>query len=180
MRPWVSVLVTGLASAPLAAGARTSPAAAASLSIDIEIPRLTVAEYHRPYVAVWVERADQSVAANLAVWYQQKGGQQGEGTKWLKDMRQWWRKTGRDLQMPIDGVSGATRPAGTHTVASSADKSPLATLAPGQYQLVVEAAREVGGRELLRVPFEWPARQPVNAAVKGQNELGSVALKITP
>jgi hypothetical protein len=180
MRPWVSVLVTGLASAPLAAGEGSSPAAAASLSVDIEIPRLTVAEYHRPYVAVWLERSDQSVAANLAVWYQQKGGPEGEGTKWLKDMRQWWRKTGRDLQMPVDGVSGATRPAGTHKVSFTADKSPLSALAPGQYQLVVEAAREVGGRELLRVPFEWPAKQSINASVKGQSELGAVALRIAP
>ena len=31
------------------------PAMAAEVSCPIEIPRLTVAEYHRPYVAVWLE-----------------------------------------------------------------------------------------------------------------------------
>ena len=40
---------------------------AAELALDVEIPRLDVAEYHRPYVAVWIEREDASVAANLAV-----------------------------------------------------------------------------------------------------------------
>lgn len=34
------------------------PAAAAQLEISVEIPQLAVAEYHRPYVAVWVERED--------------------------------------------------------------------------------------------------------------------------
>ena len=36
---------------------------------------------------------------------------------------------------------------------------PLAQLKPGQYAVVVEAAREVGGRELLRIPFQWPPQK---------------------
>ena len=35
---------------------------------------------------------------------------------------------------------------------------PLAKLAPGKYKLVVEAVREVGGREAVRIPFEWPIK----------------------
>ena len=59
------------------------PAGAARLSLEVEIPALQVAEYHRPYVALWIEREDASVAANLAVWYQQdKPGNKGDsGTK---------------------------------------------------------------------------------------------------
>ena len=84
------------------------PASAADIAIKVEIPRLAVAEYHRPYVAIWIERPDQSVAANLAVWYDVKL-KNNEGTKWLKDMRQWWRKSGRELAMPADGLSSPTR-----------------------------------------------------------------------
>src|SRR5512132_2313771 len=47
-------------------GLLTTQALAADLSVNIEIPVLNVAEYHRPYVAMWIERANQSVAANLA------------------------------------------------------------------------------------------------------------------
>ena len=47
-------------------------AQAADLAVKVEIPRLNVAEYHRPYVAIWVEGPDQKVAANLAVWYDVK------------------------------------------------------------------------------------------------------------
>jgi hypothetical protein len=57
---------------------------------------------------------------------------------------------------------------------------PLNGLTPGNYQLVIEAAREVGGRELLRVPFEWPPKAPATAQAKGESELGTVALKLTP
>ncbi len=83
-------------------------ASAADLSLSVEIPQLPVAEYHRPYVAIWIEGADQNIAANLAVWYQVRG----DHTKWLPDLRQWWRRGGRDLKVPVDGLTGATRPVG--------------------------------------------------------------------
>lgn len=172
------------------------PASAAGLKIDVEIPSLDVAEYHRPYVAVWVEREDSSVAANLSVWYQQErakprpqtgakkaegGGEGGEaGTKWLPDLRQWWRRSGRSLTLPVDGVTGATRPVGTHTLTFDGNSPQLKDLAPGNYRLVVEAAREVGGRELLKLPFAWPPTEAAESDVQGKTEFGRVALALTP
>ena len=94
-------------------------ALAAEVSVMVEIPRIDASEYHRPYVAVWIENAaDKSVAANLAVWYQQKETKEGAGTQWLADLRQWWRRSGRDQTLPIDGVSGATRRLGNTNCAS--------------------------------------------------------------
>ncbi len=172
MRRLLTVTLTGMAAVPLA-----GPAFAADMNVKVDIPRLNVAEYHRPYVAVWVERADQSPASTLAVWYDLKNK---EGTKWLKDMRQWWRKAGRDTQMPADGISGATRAPGEHTLTFTGGKAPLGTLPAGDYQLVVEAAREVGGRELLRVPFTWPPQSAQTARAKGEHELGGVTVDLKP
>ncbi len=90
-------------------GVLAGPALAADVQLTVAIPRLNVAEYHRPYVAIWLERPDQSFVGNVAVWYDLKL-KDNEGTKWLKDMRQWWRRIGRDLKMPVDGLSSATRP----------------------------------------------------------------------
>jgi hypothetical protein len=159
--------------------AAIAPVAAADLNLTVEIPTLKVAEYHRPYVAVWVEREDHSVAANLAVWYDMKKAD-GEGTKWLKDMRQWWRRSGRDQTMPIDGVSGATRPAGQHQLRFTDGKPPLGTLAPGHYELVVEAARETGGRESQRIAFDWPVKAATHLSAKGADELGQINLDLNP
>jgi hypothetical protein len=77
-------------------------------------------------------------------------------------------------------VSSATRPAGKHALDFDAASAPLATLKPGEYELVVEAAREVGGREILRIPFKWPAAAAVSGSAKGKEELGEVALQIKP
>ncbi|MGO4813682.1 DUF2271 domain-containing protein [Cupriavidus sp. 2MCAB6] len=174
MRRLLTVTLTGMAAVPFA-----GPAVAAEMNVKVEIPRLNVAEYHRPYVSMWIERADQSPAATLAVWYDVKH-KDGEGTKWLKDMRQWWRKAGRDMQMPADGISGATRAAGEHTLTFTDAKAPLGKLPAGDYQLVVEAAREVGGRELLRVPFAWPPKAAASAKAKGEHELGGVSVDLKP
>lgn len=116
-----------------AAGLLSMKLAASGLEVGVEIPRKQVAEYHRPYVAIWIERPDQSVAANLAVWYDLQPKRGEAGTTWLKDLRQWWRKSGRDLQMPVDGVSGATRPAGRHQMLFKSAQPPLGQLAPGSY-----------------------------------------------
>ena len=169
MRVLIPVAMTGLL---------VGQAQAADMTVKVEIPRLSVAEYHRPYVAIWVEGPDQKVA-NLAVWYEMKQ-KDGEGTKWLKDMRQWWRRSGRELTMPVDGISGATRAAGEHRLAFTEGSGPLPKLPAGQYQLVVEAAREVGGRELLRVPFQWPPKAAETLKVQGEHELGAVALDLKP
>lgn len=190
-----ALALCGLAAAPAAI--------AADLDISVQIPQLDVAEYHRPYVAIWLEREDRSVAGNLAVWYSQKkggapagpaaanakpvegkppaqaGGGEG-GTKWLPDLRQWWRRSGRELSMPIDGVSGATRPVGEQKLSFKTGTAPLAELAPGQYKLMVEAAREDGGRELLDIPFEWPVTAATPLKAQGKSELGAVSLQLKP
>lgn len=153
------------------------PVSAAELEVEIEIPRLNVAEYHRPYVALWIEQDNQHIA-DLNVWYDQKMNN-NEGEKWLKDMRQWWRRSGRSLEFPVDGVSGATRAVGTHTVNFSSDSAALKPLKAGNYELLVEAAREVGGREILRIPFSWPAQTTQAASVQGSNELGRITLTVT-
>lgn len=163
----------------LAAAGAVLPALAADLGVKIEIPRLNVAEYHRPYVSIWIEKPDQSFVANLAVWYDMKL-RNNEGTKWLKDMRSWWRKSGRDLNMPMDGLSSATRAPGEHSLQFAGAKSPLDQLAAGEYQLVVEAVREVGGRELLRMPFQWPPKAATSADAKGGHELGAVSVQLKP
>ena len=96
-------------------------------------------------------------------------------------MRQWWRKSGRTLKVPVDGVTGPTRPVGKHALKFTDKQPQLAQLAPGQYTLVVEAAREVGGRELLKIPFTWPAKGAAqNGKAQGSTELGAVTLSVKP
>ncbi|AJP70751.1 DUF2271 domain-containing protein [Sphingomonas hengshuiensis] len=168
--------ITGFATAALG-GAALFPAGAAAQTLDltITIPKLTVAEYHRPYVAIWLEK-EGAAPRTLAVWYDvDKRG--GEGTKWLRDVRQWWRASGRSMQFPADGVSGATRAPGAQKLRLTGGSGAMPVLSGGNYTLVIEAAREVGGREVLRLPFAWNG-STATATAKGTSELGAVSLTV--
>lgn len=152
----------------LVAGAVLVPGnAALGGTVTVVLPRVPIAEYKKPYVAGWIEPAGGGAARSLFIWYDlKKGGGEG-GTKWLADLRSWWRKSGRTLALPADGVSGATRGPGSYTI-------PLpANLAPGRYIVSVEAAREHGGREIVSVPVAIPASGGRGA---GKTELGTVTV----
>ncbi|TCM33720.1 MULTISPECIES: DUF2271 domain-containing protein [Novosphingobium] len=151
----------------LVAGTIATPAAAATVSVTI--PRINVAEYHRPYVVGWLEPAAGGPARTVFVWYDVKKAGREPGTKWLADLRTWWRKGGRSLNLPADGLSGATRAPGTYQI-------PLpANLPAGQYVFKVEAARETGGRELVSVPVTVPVKKAGSAS--GSSELGAITIR---
>lgn len=149
------------------AGAVLAAPAMAASTVNVTIPQLKVAEYKKPYVAVWVEPVSGGAARTLSIWYAVNKAGQEPGSKWLSDLRTWWRKGGRSLKLPADGLSGATRAPGSYSIPLPAD------LKPGAYVLNVEAARESGGREVVSVPIAIPAK-PAKGA--GKTELGAVTL----
>ena len=93
-------------------GTMAGVAHAGGIELTVEIPKLSVSEYHRPYVAIWIEDKDKKIAANLSVWYAVHLKDQ-EGEKWLKDIRQWWRRTGKGglgvFSPPLDEAGNSVR-----------------------------------------------------------------------
>jgi hypothetical protein len=160
MRKTALLLLGGAIAAPAIAGPPTG-------TITVTIPRLDVAEYHKPYVAVWLEPVGGGAPRTLAVWYDLKKRGNDPGTKWLADLRSWWRKGGRSIAMPADGISGATRAPGQYSIPLPAD------IKPGHYVLNVEAARETGGREIVTIPLAIPTAA---ARGSGKTELGAITL----
>ncbi|WP_417664492.1 PepSY-associated TM helix domain-containing protein [Pseudidiomarina donghaiensis] len=165
--PWLVLLI------PM----HVTAAEAKQATLELTIPELQVAEYHRPYVAIWLADERHQRIADIAVWYDLKLANK-EGEKWLKDMRQWWRRSGRMAELPIDGVTGATRRPGSHRLALPKLLTVLQAQSAGNYTLNIEAAREVGGREHLQIPIKLPLTLPFTADVTGQHELGHIRLTI--
>lgn len=161
------------------AGLYAAPGHTARLEVQVEIPRIDVAEYHRPYVAIWLQSPDRKTVRDIAVWYDHKMPKE-EGKKWLKDMRQWWRISGRGQDDLADGVTGATQAVGTHTIKVDDTHSALADLPAGNYEIIVEASREKGGREVMRLPLPWPADHAISADAQGETELGRIRATVTP
>lgn len=154
----------------------SAPGFAADAQLEINLPSMG----KRPYVAVWLEKAgSHEFAGNIAVWYDMRKPNNIGATKWLPDMREWWRVSGSQASFPIDGVSGATRPAGEHTIDIAASEA-AKKLVAGNYEVVIEVAREKGGRDLLRLPLQWPPRSAASAEGSGKAELGLVRLTSKP
>lgn len=124
------------------------PVGAAELAVKLQLPELQTTEYQRPYLAVWIEKADDTFVSTLSLWHMikdKRGNELTRGDRYLNTLRSWWKQSGTTSQMPIDGLSSATRAPGEHELVFTQGKAPLNNLAPGKYQLVLEAAREVKG-----------------------------------
>ena len=153
------------------------PAWSADAQLEINLPTVQGSRVKRPYVAVWLEKAgSRQFAGNIALWYDTA---RPVGAKWLPDLRSWWRAIGSQSSLPIDGVSGATRPAGQHTI-NLGNAAAMKKLPAGDYEVVVEVSREHGGYDLVRVPLQWPPRAPQTTEAKGAEELGLVRLTAKP
>lgn len=176
--PAYPILRNAIWSAPLLLSGVATGAHAGALSVQIDIPQQNVAEYHKPYVAGWIEDSTGAAAGNVFVWYDIKK-RDNAGQKWLKDLRTWWRKSGRDLTS-TDGFSGATRSPGRQTLSLDTNATALKGLKPGSYVFVVEASREGGGHDLVKIPLNWNPAKATTGAAKGAGELGDVRVSYKP
>ncbi|WP_111979383.1 DUF2271 domain-containing protein [Algibacillus agarilyticus] len=138
-----------------------------TLTLNLTLPELDVDPYHKPYVAVWLETPSRQYVTTLTLWADDK--------EWYKDLRQWWRKAGRGNQN-IDGVTQATHRPGEHTLTWNGLDLTQNPVAEGQYILNVEASREEGGREFIRIPITLKTNQ--QAAAQGKTELGTINLTL--
>ena len=141
--------------------------AADKLNIALELPKPEHGPYHRPYVAGWIEDAKEQPVKLIELWR--------EKPDWIKDLRRFWRKTGRSDQALVDARTGATKGPGKYQLSWDGQDNAGNTVAAGQYLLVVEAAREHGGRNLVKQAFHWDG-SAVDIQVKAGSEIGAINL----
>lgn len=150
-----------------------NPAIGMEMQITLIQPQLDVQPYHRPYIALWVEDEKRQPRATLALWKQLE-----KGDKWLKDLRQYWRKAGRNAGAEIDGVTGATRRPGQHRLVWDGRDNQGRPLPAGEYLLNIEASREEGGRDYHRVPFQLGGQGQIE--LPATTELGTIQIRYQP
>lgn len=139
------------------------------LTISFTLPKLAVSPYHRPYVVVWLEAPSRKYISTLALW--------ADDVQWHKDLRQWWRRVGR--QAPdYDAVTSATRKPGPYNLTWQGELPDGTSLPSGEYLVNVEVSREEGGRSYFRQAFSWDGNAAeFNLADKG--ELHDLTIQIS-
>lgn len=156
----------------LAAGpdAATPPSAQAPLLlVDYAIPPAPAGagpEPTRPYLAIWIERADGSAVRQLLVL--------GDRARWLAELPRWWRQYGRNDPAGALGLARPTRAAGQYALGWDGRDDLGNLVQPGAYVLHVEAARQHGGHEQLQLPFVTGQRGVLS--VQGRQEIGRIRL----
>ena len=95
-----------------------------------------------PYVAVWVENLGGELVKTVALWHEDRGGQD----RWLSEMKAFSALGAADAQT----VSSATRQPGAYTVQWDGSTVQGTRALAGTYRLFIEAAREHGPYELLQ------------------------------
>lgn len=149
------------------ASTQVMAASASDLEISVQLPKITEGQYHRPYVAVWIEDSAEKSVRLIEVWR--------EKPDWIKDLRRFWRKTGRSDQTLVDARTGATKGPGGYQLRWDGKDDQGNAVATGTYQLVIEAAREHGGRQLLKQKFNWDGSN-IAISVAAGSEIGPVQL----
>ncbi|MPY24624.1 DUF2271 domain-containing protein [Shewanella psychropiezotolerans] len=145
----------------------------AGLDIEVNLPEITQGQYLRPYTAVWIENAKGKHISTLALW------RWDEGYKWLKDIRRWWRKAGREDSQLVDGMSSATRPAGKYQLHWDMTDVDGHAVPNGKYTLLMEVVREHGGRDLVRHKFELGS-EAFTAKIAPTEETGEIKIHFQP
>ena len=146
----------------------TSFAKQPTYQIDITLPVIEQGQYHRPYVALWIEDEQRVAQRSVLVWMKKD--------KWLVDLKRYWRRVARANRPIVDGVTGATKGAGTHTIMWDGLDDQGNPLPSGNYSVCLEAAREKGGREAICTKIAYG--KTTLAKATGKHELTSLVVQL--
>jgi len=148
----------------------TADASTALAEITFVLAKIRSGNYRKPYVAIWLEDNKHKVIKNLLLL--------GDSERWMTKNSYWWRRQGRAEPELLQIFSRPTRRAGEYQLLWHGRDDFGQPVIPGQYQLIIEAAREHGGHEKIGIPFVLGT--PSKYTAKGPQEIQSLTLDIKP
>jgi thiamine biosynthesis lipoprotein ApbE len=163
------LLTPGMAQSQTAAG-HWNPGY--ELIVNVELPQPQGFGARRPYVAIWVEDKDHYPVRTLSVLY--------EKPRWLNELRAWYRddklramSEGNDI---LSSVTSATRSPGKYSFKWDGKDNSGKLVKEGRYTVLVEAAREHGGYNLVKRELNF-AGEPAQDQAAASGELGAVTIE---
>ena len=133
--------------------------------------------YRRPYVAVWIEDADGFPVKTLSLFLMQNN----PGPRWYRDLRRWYadnqvRRLVDEADI-IQTVSKPTRNPGKYKVSWDGKDDSGKLLKPGEYTVLIEAAREHGTYQLSKHNFTLG--KSFDTKLKPNAEINAASIRYT-
>lgn len=139
--------------------------------IDYEIAKQNVAEYRKPYLALWISDSAGKPVKHLRL--------SGDNSRWLRELTLWWRRQGRLQDGLIDAIAGATEKPAVYRLEWDGRDDFGKPLVKGNYELHIEVAREHGAHELIDIPFVLEEKG-FELQARGKAELGKIGFGFSP
>lgn len=139
-----------------------------AFSARFEIPDKDVADYERPYIAVWIADADRNLIRILML--------AGDESRWMEENYYWYRRFGRKAGSLVDAVAGPTRRPGEYELVWDGLDDEGEPVGPGAYVLHIEAAREHGGHQHESLDFSL-GDEAFEEAIAPGDELGRIDVR---
>jgi FAD:protein FMN transferase len=114
------------------------------VAVNFELMRFD-GRARRPFVAIWVDDSNKKTVRTVALWFNK--------ARWLPDLKEWFHKNTDTYQngtKDVFSISSATRPAGTYTVKWDGKNDDGEYVAPGNYTVYIEVAREHGTYQIMK------------------------------
>ncbi len=147
------------------------------VNFEINLPDGEGRRYRRPYVAVWVENQEGFPVRNLLLWVSMGGA---GPFQWLPDLKRWYRADqarkrveNKDLFFTI---ARPTRQPGKYKVAWDGKDNHGKAVAPGEYTILIDAAREHGTYQSLRKKVTL-ADKPFTEELQGGVEIKGATIE---
>jgi thiamine biosynthesis lipoprotein ApbE len=168
-RQWRSAGFPQLERALAAADKEAAPAKATDswpedfqVSINIDLPKLNVQRYRRPYVAVWIENGKGQSVRSITVW--------GNAPKYWPALPAWWKFAKNDNDL-VKAVTRATREPGKYEVVWDGKDDKGAQVPQGTYTVRIEVHRE-HGQDLIQTGKIACGEKPAKTAMARNAETG--------
>lgn len=141
------------------------------LNVSFEIPRLSVRDYEKPYIAVWITDETRRLVRTLLVL--------GDEARWRENNYIWWRRYERADVTAVQAIARPTRAPGRYQVQWDGRDNAGAAVGQGAFTLNVESSREHGAHAYQSIPLTLGGAA-VSASAPAQDELGAIDASFGP
>jgi thiamine biosynthesis lipoprotein ApbE len=161
------------APAPAAPGGTWPSKYQVTIAVDLKIPTAGPGGPRRirsPYMAVWVEDANNKRVRTVAVW--------GNQPKYMPDLSEWWKVASQDQQWAMS-VTKATRRAGQYKLVWDGLDDQGKPLPSGTYTVFLEVNRQFGTHATESGQIVCN-RIPAQGTIPAGSEFGAAKLSFGP